>query len=784
MNIKTALLFLFLFSNIFLGHAQVGTWKYYYNSKNFKDIETIDNYMYFNGERAIFQLNTSTHEVNKLDQTTGLANFFISNLKYNKSKKIMLVAYENQAIDIIDFSSGRKKITPNYDITNKILVADKTIHQIKYIQDDAYLCSKLGIIVFNYAKNEIKATYIIGNRGNYMNVNSIEWLNNTFYALTDTGVMVGLDNVAINLQDYNNWSMSAEFPRIKYVKSENKDNTLHLMSEHSLYEYSNSSLVEVMAKDTNRVYTNLHIVNNKLYVIYNLINANKERISTEIAEWVNHGLVPVYSSPNYELKDIEISKEGDMYVSGRYIFKRNNQDLNIVKTRTEPYDNAYRLQPNKTTINAHIGIMGSNLDASLVEDGMFVLNDNNGLSEWGNNAFWEAGQHSLYNQMSVIDAHNGTYRAYNRGGVIFESNNSRTIFDVNNSTLNTPSDTTFGKVIRVSDMKYNPLDKSVWLLNFYSKNPLKSIDKNGKWRSHNLSMATPSTEVRQLVIDQAGNKWISTRDQGIIMFNEQDIDNPNDDIIKYITSFTTYYKNTKQCELNTKYTLDMELDREGNLWVGTDKGVGIITNCTYDPSQECMYSIPIQTTQTANDTNKYQECIFLNTSVTAIAFDGGNNVWVGTNDGAFYSSEYAGYEALNLNKLNSPMSAKEIFDIAVHPKSGEVIFTTDIGVLGYMGQSTDAKYMEDISPYFITPNPVPKDYDGLISIDGLPENSYYKITDVLGNLMYQGKSNGSRVTWDGKSLNGIKVPTGIYYIFSGKSQLQGKTGVGTFTIIN
>jgi hypothetical protein len=138
---------------------------------------------------------------------------------------------------------------------------------------------------------------------------------------------------------------------------------------------------------------------------------------------------------------------------------------------------------------------------------------------------------------------------------------------------------------------------------------------------------------------------------------------------------------------------------------------------------------------------------------------------------------------IKLNKLNSPFSIQSVHDILVHPLSGEVFITTEVGLLSYMGQSTSAELNESLSPYRVIPNPVPRDFEGLITIDGLPDGGYFKITDVIGNVMYQGHANGSRATWDTRSLNGYKVPTGVYYIFSSRPQMKGKQGVGSFTIV-
>ena len=58
------------------------------------------------------------------------------------------------------------------------------------------------------------------------------------------------------------------------------------------------------------------------------------------------------------------------------------------------------------------------------------------------------------------------------------------------------------------------------------------------------------------------------------------------------------------------------------------------------------------------------------------------------------------------------------------------------------------------------------DYDGLIGIKGLVENSEVKITDITGNVIYETMSEGTTATWNGKSLNGKKAQTGVYIVFS------------------
>jgi flagellar hook assembly protein FlgD len=56
-------------------------------------------------------------------------------------------------------------------------------------------------------------------------------------------------------------------------------------------------------------------------------------------------------------------------------------------------------------------------------------------------------------------------------------------------------------------------------------------------------------------------------------------------------------------------------------------------------------------------------------------------------------------------------------------------------------------------------------WDGPVTITGLLEDTDVKITDISGNLVYQGTSLGGQTVWDGKNLNGNRVRTGVYLVF-------------------
>lgn len=101
--------------------------------------------------------------------------------------------------------------------------------------------------------------------------------------------------------------------------------------------------------------------------------------------------------------------------------------------------------------------------------------------------------------------------------------------------------------------------------------------------------------------------------------------------------------------------------------------------------------------------------------------------------------------------------------IAVNGVSGEVWFGTSEGIVSFRGDATAGK--EDYSGVYVFPNPVREDYEGVVTITGLVENSNVKITDVSGNLVYETTSLGGQVTWDLRNYRSVRVATGVYLVF-------------------
>jgi hypothetical protein len=767
-----SLLFLLRIGEVAAQQRPVGTWKYYFNNRDYFHVENVESNMFVNAQRVLFDVQPNPLEVEVWDRINRLSDYSISTMAYDSASKRLLIAYDNTILDAVSFQGLTPKVTPNYDINNKILVADKTILKIKFFKNKAYLCSKIGIIVYRPETNDIESTYIIGNQGNNTPVMSLELFQGKFYAGTALGMKTALDLPAVNLQSYSNWSTDPNLPADSFFSSVQTNSEMWWSSQNQVITYDGITANQVLASNYFRVHKRLRMFGNDVYLLYDTLRSDSSFYASKILR-LTRGEQIIFESVGTRIFDFTLF-DNKIYVSGqRGFYEYKNNAIAKIQLSGMPYDNTFRLQQYGDETYANIGVMFRNLTTYANIDGAFVINGN-GVYQSG---LWNDSFRSMINQLSIITTPRGVYRAFARGGMTVEKNNSVTSFHAGNSKLEA-----LGGEYKISDMVLNPIDSSLWIANHSSSQPLKCLTKDGKWYSFDLSAVTGTREIYRIIIDQGGSKWLLTRNAGLIFFNEQKLDVASDDIIRVYTNIPRKARGN-QCELSIQIPLAAAVDRDGTLWIGANKGIGRITNCTWDPTAPCELDAPILNIVDPNDTVVISECAFLNTPVTAITADAGNNLWVATPDGIFYTSESMEYELIRLNRLNSPLSAQTIHDIHFQPYTGEIFMSTDLGLLSYVGQSISADRYPDDSRYLVIPNPVPADYSGLISIDGLPENAYYKITDVIGNLMYQGRANGSRVTWDGRSLSGVKVPTGVYFIFSGLRNLRGRTGIGRFTVI-
>lgn len=287
-----------------------------------------------------------------------------------------------------------------------------------------------------------------------------------------------------------------------------------------------------------------------------------------------------------------------------------------------------------------------------------------------------------------------------------------------------------------------------WISDY--KNGLLS-NSEGNYKNYSPSSLDTLYQTRRdsIVMDLEGNRWIRQANFGGIL-----VISPKNQL-QYIST------GAGSGNLPSENVKSLALDRDGQMWVGTDRGVVVFDNpsAIFSGKNFDAYTPVFE-----------RRRLLGNETITSIAIDGGNRKWTGTRNGIFLFGPDGTELVSNFNEKNSPLPSNEILYITAEPNTGEIYIRTPKGMVSYRGTSTEGTLTQDGSGVKVFPNPVRPGFDGQIGIEGLVENAVVKITDIAGNLVFETRANGGTAVWNGNTLSGKRVETGIYLIFSANAK--------------
>ena len=300
---------------------------------------------------------------------------------------------------------------------------------------------------------------------------------------------------------------------------------------------------------------------------------------------------------------------------------------------------------------------------------------------------------------------------------------------------------------------------NLWISNSRAQKPLLVKKRDGSWKSFSLpGFSNNSYMAGPLLVTSWGHKWvISPKSSIIAVFDDNNtIDNTSDDRSKNVS--ITGVESLTQSNVVTCMTED----RDGNIWFGTDAGPIVVSNAQniFNDNSVSAYKVKIPLSVEDNTAAFLLE----QERINAIAIDGNNRKWIATeSSGAYLVSADGTKQVSHFSAENSPLLSDNVLDIKVHPKSGEVFFATDKGLISYRGFATEGT--DDFGDVYVFPNPVRENYAGDIMITNLATDADVRITDISGNLVFKTKALGGQAVWDGKNLIGKRVNTGVYLVF-------------------
>lgn len=737
------------------GQMALGSWRDCLDISDIYAVESVGGKIFAASKNGVLRYDIGTGESITMSRSWGLSDVGVSKMVYDSATASLIIAYHNSNIDIL-----HDDVVYNIsDIKRSDYVGDKDVYGLVCHDRKAYLSLGFGIVVVDIERREIYDTYNIGSDGHQVLVYSVAFAGDSIYAATAEGVKrisaserhLGISDrwmVDSSFSEYN-ISMLASFnDRLLAVGTvDGVDGKILLAATDSGYTAIDTAsinsirvspgLLTVSANEgIFRYDTAMRLVN-----VYLTIDEWADMVARDAISlpdgtiWAAHAWVGLVNFIFRGTRVIDFScphNNDNVYK----LVPAKNHMLLCPGGHTSTYANAW-LVPNLCVAT---GVQWSQLDRS------------NGMLE-GRNDVVDAGvnPNDTNETLMVCWGYNGGVASVRDNKVVAFYDQTTTGGALQNYTVGSYS------TLLVGAMTFDN-DGNLWVLNSHSPNALVRRTANGVWSHYSTEALSSQLQVDKLVYDSInGFFWFSGRENMIYVHDGN--------------SRMARVNPNNGSKLTTESVNCMVQDMEGNIWIGTNKGIKVI----YDASRAFAnggagQTSPVSCSNITITNGDFYEYLMAYENVTSIAVDGANRKWVGTASGGVYLLSANGLEQLiHFTVANSPLFSDKIISVAIQPSSGEVYIGTDNGVQVYRSDATAAELKPDAHVYAF-PNPVRPGYDGKVAIKGFTRNALVHITDAAGHVVYSTQALGGQATWNLRTADGVRVAAGVYYVFASDAE--------------
>lgn len=735
---------------IFSQELPIGGWRDELPYNQLIALAESNDFIYAATPYSVLSYHKNTAVFERISKVNGLSDFGVKTIAYTKNYNTLLIAYTNSNIDLI--KDG--KIINLSDIKRKSILGNKTIYNILFVNQFAYLSCGFGIVVVDILKEEIKDTYYLSNSGNSIKVYDLAILDNEFFVATENGIYrAGITNP--NLANFANWTKlnHLPFPNDPYNHIEKFQNYLVAnrltnISNDQFFAVTKSNWI-AMTCPINEKTQGLYVFDDKLYSVHpsaiGLFNTNFEFIRRLDSYGQSF-------SANPQLGAILKSANQKFYIADKLQGLVISSDLlnftpNVLNgpRSTSVYD----LSVYGTKAAIASGGRDESFGNVYMNDGVFSYSD----GMWTN--FYKTQTPALDTAIDFVcvdvnknNTEEFAVGTWGKGVYTFNENGFDKAYGKHNSSL-TPN-STYSHIMRIGGVAYDSKN-NLWVASAVSNALLHKRDPSGKWTAFELG-AWSAQDIKDIHIDKQDNIWILLRKGNTNLAFVFDEKQASGQQLKGLTNAAG------KGRIPGTQLLSVAHDLDGEIWLGTDEGIGVI----YQP-QNIFGTGDYDAQKIIVERDGYAQYLLESEKVKAIAVDGANRKWVGTERaGVFLLSADGREEIHHFTAENSPLYSNNINAIGLN-ENGEVFIGTENGLLVYRGSSSVSN--PSFSDVYAFPNPVRPDYKGAIAIRGLSRDAYVKITDISGRLVFEMLSEGGQAIWSGENMNGQRVNTGIYLVF-------------------
>ncbi len=743
----------------------IGQWRSLQSFSQGQYVTQSDEFIIYSTGAAIFYLDKEDLSFTPLTRTDGLAGGRINIVEYHQPTKTLIIIYENSTIDLL--RNGRFSTLPQIDNFN--FSGDKRIYDVSFSNDGntIYLAAGYGVSSLSLDEKIFNFTTFTG-----IQVSSVSEFEGQLYAATPEG-LYRAPLTGVNINDFGKWSLLG--PE-NGLPGDYASATVEVWRD-GLY-FGVDKAVYRLSEGTAKLHFQPPVAENELARLNggaSLLIAGYRCTTSNCSGRAVYALSEVPGESELVSDCAYRFNNGIEDERGRLWFGDDARIISVVDgpqgncSRLQypgpPDDANYRIYHDGTSLWVAPGQLDENTTPIFDYDGVFRYVDGAWVNYRRNEIAAFRGPDGNINGdddfATVIDIHYDPinnihyFSSFFEGVIARDEAGTFTLFDERNSSLELAPDAGPGR-IRAAGAATDAEGYTYFAVSRAENNGIVSVrSPEGEWAA--LGQNCGLNIAIDITVDEQGYVWIVHRGGAsggltVIDTNGTPMDPSDDPPCRTI--------NSSNSVLPTNEVRSIAVDHDGEVWVGTAEGV-VTFGCNqnvFDPAS-CQGALP------RTEADGFGAYLLQNEEIRTIAVDGANRKWLGTNSGAFLLSEDGEEELLNFNRGNSPLLDNLVRSITIDPNSGTVYFGTELGVISFLGDATEATNLfgEEL---VVFPNPVEPDYNGPIAIDGLAANAQVKITDLSGKLVTDGVSNGGRYVWDGNDYNGRRVTTGVYLLFA------------------
>lgn len=745
-NVKITLtaILLFSFGSSLFAQTSIGSWRAHVPMSSFKWIGETPNKTYAANIYGVIEYDREERSTRSLSKVNELSQTDITAFRCNAEKSVCIIGYSNGNLDAI---INETEVRNQPAIMNSQAIGDKSVNDIVFDGEHIWLGTGIGVLQMDVnTLNVLEYTPIQFQELN-QNIQRIFKSNNSLFMVSDEHVLRTNTTMLFSEPTFTSLDFPSTVANINQVfEFQNAVYALYkteFFKRDTLYLLTNNQFTEhpfLMGEGVNHIEVN----DDKLLV-------------TKVTSIVEYG-------PDLDSLQTIFTYGEDLFVPSMAIYSAYSDDILVadngiggVQTTFDDQFNSDIIaitspKPQTAQINA-LSIIGNDVYAlpggnefTFIRPNLHRFRD----EEWVSNELLNPQHPTFVNGNEIIEQNDQLYLAADRGGLaqIGAGLSLNKVFDESNSPINDLRDdyNYFGVADVVKDN-----DGNIYIAHNKDDAPIKIFTQDSIWvelTMPDLSLDLPL--MGEMVLTQSGIILALVFDDGIIAYDTKNtITNTIDDEYRLLTTSPT------QGDIPSNQVVSIAEDNDGEIWIGTSEGIGVIY------SVENVFNPSFKVEQIIVNQDGFNGFLFETESVEAIAIDGANRKWIGTsNSGVFLVSEDGQDQLQRFTAENSPLFNDRISDIVIHPTTGEVFIATDNGLVSYRGDATNG--LEALGDIKVFPNPVKSGYRGPIAISNLTEGATVRITNASGKLVFETVSNGGQAIWNGRTLNGEAVESGVY----------------------